>query len=694
MTIHMLSNFLSWKPAFPDAIAALEEAQRDADARRDRLTLAEAPLSIGVMGQVKAGKSSFLNSLLFNGQALLPEAATPKTANLTRIRYADKPRFTAHFYSPEDWAKLEQQAASDSPDEATRAARELVASARASGDDIDRLLAQGHIEVQADDVDGLLGQLNDYTGSDGRLTALVAETELAMPLEQLRGIEIVDTPGMNDPVVSRTHKTREYMALCDVVFFLSRSSQFLDETDQGLMSAQLPAKGIKRLILVGAQFDMAVLDDGFNRKNFAACTSRLHERLSRYAVDLFGKLAQDREQQDKPEAAALLRSAGAPIFASTHAWQIAHQPSEIWPSTVRHTHQELDGMARDCWKAPLTQEDWNTLANWQPLTAALEQARTDKEALLAQQRAGLEKEIAAQQHDLLRQLREQAEDRMTQLQKHDLHSLAQHEKRQQAEVEKISAALTQFLRTTITRTEQRQRELLQEVNASAQRASNMQDRTGYKETKESYRVSDSKWYNPFSWGKHHYESYTTTSSYRYLAVSDALENLGYYVTNAKRQMLSAFDDLIAPSALSAHLRRELLRVIDTSSSDFDPKGLRVLVESSLTGLKLPMLDFVEPDLTSVFSSFSSEVKDSSDMVRLREKLNSEVQKINSTLSQRLTAAVTRGNQELEKIAAHLHERLIERLTAEIAQLRADMTEKERHITDMQALISTVDAAKL
>ena len=31
---------------------------------------------------------------------------------------------------------------------------------------------------------------------------------------------------MNDSVPSRTQKTREYMAQCDVVLFLSRASQF------------------------------------------------------------------------------------------------------------------------------------------------------------------------------------------------------------------------------------------------------------------------------------------------------------------------------------------------------------------------------------------------------------------------------------------------------------------------------------
>ena len=55
-------SFLTdWQTDFPEACALLAEAGRDAAARRARLTLTEAPLSIGVMGQIKAGKSSFLN---------------------------------------------------------------------------------------------------------------------------------------------------------------------------------------------------------------------------------------------------------------------------------------------------------------------------------------------------------------------------------------------------------------------------------------------------------------------------------------------------------------------------------------------------------------------------------------------------------------------------------------------------------
>ena len=42
-------------------------------------------LSIGIVGAVKAGKSSFLNACIFDGEDYLPKAATPMTAALTGI---------------------------------------------------------------------------------------------------------------------------------------------------------------------------------------------------------------------------------------------------------------------------------------------------------------------------------------------------------------------------------------------------------------------------------------------------------------------------------------------------------------------------------------------------------------------------------------------------------------------------------
>ncbi len=47
-------------------------------------------LKVGIIGRVKAGKSSLLNALIFEGKEVLPKAATPMTASLTVLKYAEK----------------------------------------------------------------------------------------------------------------------------------------------------------------------------------------------------------------------------------------------------------------------------------------------------------------------------------------------------------------------------------------------------------------------------------------------------------------------------------------------------------------------------------------------------------------------------------------------------------------------------
>ena len=47
-------------------------------------------LRVGIIGRVKAGKSSLLNALMFAGNDVLPKAATPMTASLTILRYTDQ----------------------------------------------------------------------------------------------------------------------------------------------------------------------------------------------------------------------------------------------------------------------------------------------------------------------------------------------------------------------------------------------------------------------------------------------------------------------------------------------------------------------------------------------------------------------------------------------------------------------------
>lgn len=681
-----------YRPDFPEAFAALDEWQRDAAARRARLSRAQTPLSIGVMGQIKAGKSSFLNQLLFGGQPLLPEAATPKTANLTRIRHAETPCFTAHFYTPESWAALEELAASDAQDLAACCARELVQQARKEhGAGIDALLQRGKEVLQAGDMRELLGRINDYVGAEGRFTPLVESSELALPLPQLAGIEIVDTPGMNDPVLSRTDKTRAYMAQCDVVFFLSPSWRLLDDIDQQLLAAQLPSKGVKRLVLVATQFDAAILDDGYDRNNLADCEARLRQRLSDHAQRNLERLAAQREKQGYADIAGLLRGIGAPLFASTYAQALASLPPDQWSSGQRHLQQRFAELAEEAWGGALPNaDDWRRIGGFAALVAVLDQVCTDKEAILAKQRASLEMELDRSFTHWLTNLRDQASERLTFLQTHEMADLDAHSSKVNKRLQDIANTLSGYVTGQANKARDLARRILNDLQQEAARARTLEERTGYESHIRSVVVSDSVWYKPWTWFSSHVEYYTVTTTYRYLAAADALENLRAYLAASRRHLLGLFDNLIAPQALSADLRRELLAVLDTRREDFDPRGLRALIETTLARLPWPQLDLATPDPSAALAGFSGKLRDPRAMSALRERLAEVVETLQRQMAQQLNQTVQQVCTQLDALAEQLRTALSESLAAELERLRAALADKTKQAERLQALLVEID----
>ncbi len=73
---------------FTNGIRDLKETYEDFKSGGSTLISEGNILKIGVVGQVKAGKSSFLNSLFFEGETVLPKASTPMTAGLTILEYS------------------------------------------------------------------------------------------------------------------------------------------------------------------------------------------------------------------------------------------------------------------------------------------------------------------------------------------------------------------------------------------------------------------------------------------------------------------------------------------------------------------------------------------------------------------------------------------------------------------------------
>ncbi|MDH1996195.1 hypothetical protein N5J40_15660 [Aeromonas caviae] len=406
---------------------------------------------------------------------------------------------------------------------------------------------------------------------------------LTLPDESLKGFEVVDTPGMNDPVQSRSQKTRDYMANCDVVFFLSRCSQFLDESDVRLLSEQLPGKGVKRLVLVAGQFDSTLLDDGYDRTSLAETEANIRRRLQRGASEKVNELVKQRRERGQDRLAEVLTQLAEPVFASTFAYGFANWPEEKWGNSMRHTHGQLQEMAEECWDEPITPAQWLRLANFDALTGAYQQARRDREPLLKQQREGLEQETEERLSQWRDNFALRVTQRMTLLKTQDLQSL---EKQQQG-CDKRLSAIANELRTLIegvkTKAQQDSSAMLGQLDSDRGRFSRLQTRTATHEEERYRTVSDSTWYKPWTWGDTRREYYTRTVSYDYLSASDAIEQVRDYGHQCAEQMRNHINRLISPLELKNSLRKALLKHLDTGNEHFNP----ALFKGTLEGIYSP-----------------------------------------------------------------------------------------------------------
>ena len=104
------NTFVDYKDSLRDSVpvaAIRETAQSVKKDGREKLN-ADRLLRLGVVGQIKAGKSSLLNLLLFAGREVLPKAATPMTASLTHIVKSDSDEIEVVYYSKDDWAQIKR----------------------------------------------------------------------------------------------------------------------------------------------------------------------------------------------------------------------------------------------------------------------------------------------------------------------------------------------------------------------------------------------------------------------------------------------------------------------------------------------------------------------------------------------------------------------------------------------------------
>lgn len=282
----------------------------------------ERTLRIGIVGRVNSGKSSFLNALVFDGASILPKAVTPMTAALTVLSYgdelsADVQHFTSkdiadvkacydkyednyknrvsllygeytakktarrsssrsvdiqedRCLSDQDLAKLHKKAEQRAKQELRsnsqlQAAHDHYRMVRTSGHQIDSFSDES--VIKAESLRELNKALLSYVTAEGEYTPFTKSVQIKLPMDIMKDVEIIDTPGLNDPVASREDRTRKLLKKCDVVFILSPSGQFLSKEDVDLMDRITAREGVRELYVIASQVDLQLFGSEKDKHN-------------------------------------------------------------------------------------------------------------------------------------------------------------------------------------------------------------------------------------------------------------------------------------------------------------------------------------------------------------------------------------------------------------------------------------------
>ncbi len=202
--------------------------------------------SIGITGVMNAGKSTMLNALL--GEEILGTAVVPETANLTVLKYS-KNRYAKVIF----WNKNEFEKIINSSQDLPGIKKFIDETKEHFKEELNKYITEeGRVEeVKVEN----LSMFTSVKDSNKKCN-LVKSVELYIDLDFLKdGVEIVDTPGLDDPIIQREEITLQYVSDCDFMVHLMSVSQSATKKDIDFIIDSIVYQNIARLLIVITRID-------------------------------------------------------------------------------------------------------------------------------------------------------------------------------------------------------------------------------------------------------------------------------------------------------------------------------------------------------------------------------------------------------------------------------------------------------
>lgn len=681
----------------------------------------ERLMKIGIVGRVKAGKSSLLNAIVFNGRNILPKAATPMTAALTELKWGQGYGAEIEFFTPQDVENIKKEAQQydrelESGIKAEIAAAkeklkskmlpqaEIESNARkkveremaksplaASKDQYARIQACGiniadlqTKEIPFDSLEALQSQLEQYVGADGKYMPLTKSVKISLPLESLQNVEIVDTPGVNDPVVSREERTRKILKECDVIFIVSPAGQFMSSEDMELMDRITQKNGIRELFVIASKVDSEL--HGSERDRAGGVMSKALENLTHslgtHLSDTLQKLKADRPEigtaydsliNEKQER--VLHSAGI-AFSIKTSLEDSNDESKLDESEA-HALKLLRESYPDNFSSHASLEaNLDFISNIKTIESKLADVASRKEEIAKEKIESFRTQKQANINAYAKALIDATSNHIKEIEETDIEQL----KRQKEQIAKlkdnaisdIDECFEDLRSNFINELENALNNELAQYFSKARNATSEAEGT---ET-ETYEVSHPKW-KFWKWGSSRTETRTYTTV-RAGAVRSSLDDLVAMVENSIRNI-----GFTRTRSFKAELSRELIRTLRESveqnggsDDDINSRKLRSILRGIINALQFPDMAYSDKPLPSGSGTLKGYEAE-----RFIEEAQEFIQSLQKTTRSDIKEHCKQMKNKLENIS--IGNELFDELDAQLTKLAKDIDNKALALSELQ-----------
>ncbi|WQV35233.1 dynamin family protein [Helicobacter pylori] len=268
--------------------------------------------------------------------------------------------------------------------------------------------------IQADSLEELNQKLYQFVGKEGKFMPYTKAVQISLNNPNLKDLEIIDTPGVNDPIVSREACTKALLKECDVVFVIIPSGNFLTDSDMDLFDRVSNKEGIQRVYFVASKIDTEIRNSNMALKSGHDLTTVLSNvkevlssHLNKIMEGLIQKWPNQREIFEKVIKNGFTLTSGVCYnlykdFENQASWRKEKEE-------YQNIFESLKSHYPNAFSSHEARENLKRLSNIDAITGRLEEAAKEKENIVALRLQEYLKSQANNLHNLITQLSQDLE---------------------------------------------------------------------------------------------------------------------------------------------------------------------------------------------------------------------------------------------------------------------------------------------